>query len=147
MFGLSFTEVGVYLALAVLSPVGTTVAAGAFIVLIRPDHFLVRRRGLRRRIQSPPLGVLYVLGKNLAGAVLVVLGILLAVPGVPGQGILTILVGLLMLDIPGKRRLELAIVRRPAVLRTINRLRARYQRAPLDVANARDSEPPSEPGN
>jgi hypothetical protein len=144
MFGLTPTEMGVYLALAIVSTVGTTVAAGAFIVLIRPNHFLVRRRGLRRRIQSPALGVLYVVGKNLAGAVLVVLGILLAIPGVPGQGILTILVGLLMLDIPGKRRLELAIVRRPAVLHTINRLRARYHRAPLDVENARDSEPPSE---
>jgi len=147
MFGLTSAEIGVYLALAVLSTVGTTVAAGAFLVLIPPDHFLVRRRGLRRRIESPALGVLYLLGKNLAGAVLVVLGILLAVPGVPGQGILTILVGLLLLDIPGKRRLELGIVRRPPVLRTINRLRARYHRAPLDVENARDSEPPSEPGS
>ena len=51
----------------------------------------------------------------------------------PGQGLLTILVGLLMLDIPGKRRLELAIVRRGPVLGSINKLRARFRRPPLRV--------------
>ena len=72
-------------------------------------------------------------GKNLLGAVLVVVGAVLVIPGVPGQGLLTILIGLLLLDIPGKRRLELAIVRRPRVLRTINKLRKHYAKPPLVV--------------
>lgn len=69
--------------------------------------------------------------KNIFGAFLVVLGILLSLPGVPGQGILTILLGLIMLDIPGKRPLEARIIQRPAVLSAINRLRARYSKPPL----------------
>src|SRR3954469_24372419 len=44
--------------------------------------------------------------KNLIGVVLVILGIIMSLPGVPGQGILTILLGLMLLDVPGKRRLE-----------------------------------------
>ena len=41
-----------------------------------------------------------VIGKNLLGTVLVLLGILMSIPGVPGQGILTILLGVMLLDFP-----------------------------------------------
>ena len=74
-----------------------------------------------------------VIAKNLFGVFLVLLGIVLSLPGVPGQGILTILLGLIMIDIPGKRPLEARIIQRPAVLSAINRLRAKYEREPLDV--------------
>lgn len=74
-----------------------------------------------------------VLGKNILGAFLVVLGILLSLPGVPGQGLLTILLGLIMLDIPGKRPLEARIIKRPAILSSVNSLRARYGRPPFQV--------------
>jgi hypothetical protein len=69
--------------------------------------------------------------KNVLGIVLIILGILLSLPGVPGQGILTILLGLIMLDIPGKRPLEAKIIQQPKVLAAINSLRARYHKAPL----------------
>jgi hypothetical protein len=71
--------------------------------------------------------------KNIVGVLLVALGIVLSLPGVPGQGILTILLGLVMLDIPGKRPLEARIVRRPAVLSSINKLRARFDKPPLEI--------------
>ena len=58
---------------------------------------------------------------------MVVVGMILALPGVPGQGLLTILIGLMLLDLPGKRRLERKIVGRPRILRTINRLRKRFR--------------------
>lgn len=74
-----------------------------------------------------------VAAKNIAGALLILLGILLSLPGVPGQGILTILLGLIMLDIPGKRPLEARIIKRPAVFSTINKLRARWDKPPLVV--------------
>ena len=53
--------------------------------------------------------------------------------GVPGQGILTILLGLIMLDIPGKQALEAWIIQQPKVLAAVNRLRAKYNRSPLVV--------------
>jgi hypothetical protein len=69
--------------------------------------------------------------KNLLGLFLVVLGIILSLPGVPGQGFLTILLGLIMLDIPGKRPLEAWIINRPAVLSAVNNFRAKYNKPPL----------------
>lgn len=69
--------------------------------------------------------------KNLLGVFLILLGLALSLPGVPGQGILTILLGLIMLDIPGKRPLEARIIQRPKVLSAINNLRARFGKPPL----------------
>jgi hypothetical protein len=69
--------------------------------------------------------------KNVFGATLVILGIIMSVPGVPGQGILTILLGLMLLDLPGKRRWEQKLVRRPKVLQTINQLRGKFGKPPL----------------
>ena len=74
-----------------------------------------------------------VIAKNLLGVLLIGLGIILSLPGVPGQGILTILLGLIMLDIPGKRPLESWIIKRPPVLSAVNNFRARYSKPPLIV--------------
>ncbi len=81
---------------------------------------------------SPVLRILWKVGKNLLGLVLVALGVLLSLPGIPGQGILTILIGLILLDFPGKRAVLRGLVARPAVLHTINRLRARFSRPPME---------------
>nr|ALS89127.1 sodium:dicarboxylate symporter family [uncultured bacterium] len=69
--------------------------------------------------------------KNVIGVVLIVLGIVMSLPGVPGQGILTILLGLMLVDLPGKRRWELKLVSRPKVLQTINQLRGKFGKPPL----------------
>ncbi|MEO7540091.1 MAG: hypothetical protein ABIV21_08685 [Pyrinomonadaceae bacterium] len=74
-----------------------------------------------------------VIGKNILGVFLIVLGILLSLPGVPGQGILTILLGLIMIDIPGKRPLEARIIKRPTVLAAINMLRQKYGKPVLEL--------------
>src|SRR4030095_5961454 len=71
--------------------------------------------------------------KNVFGIFLIVLGIILSLPGVPGQGILTILLGLIMMDIPGKRPIESWIIKRPAVLSAVNNFRAKYSKPPLVV--------------
>ncbi len=74
-----------------------------------------------------------VIVKNIFGVFLILLGIALSLPGVPGQGILTILLGLIMLDIPGKRPLEAKIIKRPTVLAAANKLRSRYNKPPLII--------------
>ena len=71
--------------------------------------------------------------KNLIGLLMIIAGIIMSLPGVPGQGILTILLGLVMMDIPGKRPFESRIVRIPSVLNSINKLRARYGKPPMVV--------------
>jgi hypothetical protein len=69
--------------------------------------------------------------KNAIGWVLIVIGLIMALPGVPGQGLLTLLIGLTIADFPGKHRLERAILARPGVLGRINAVRARFGRPPL----------------
>jgi hypothetical protein len=69
--------------------------------------------------------------KNLVGVVLLLLGILMSLPGVPGQGILTILLGIMLIDLPGKHRLEYKILSRPKVLEKINRWRHKFSKPPL----------------
>jgi len=72
-----------------------------------------------------------VVGKNIIGALLVIAGIIMLIG--PGQGILTILIGLIMMDIPGKRPLEAKLIKRPAVLSAVNKFRAKYGKPPLEV--------------
>ena len=81
--------------------------------------------------RHPVLRMVGVFLKNLLGLVLVGFGIVMSLPGVPGQGVLTILLGIMLLDFPGKRKLEVKLVGRPKVFRAINGLRARFDRPPL----------------
>jgi hypothetical protein len=69
--------------------------------------------------------------KNVLGAGFVGLGILLSLPGIPGPGIVTVLIGVVLLDFPAKRPLKRWLISRPLILRTINRLRLRYGKPPL----------------
>ena len=81
--------------------------------------------------RHPALRLAGQIAKNVVGFVLLVVGIILALPGVPGQGILTLLIGVMLLEFPGKRRFERAIVGRPHILAAINRLRQRFRKPPL----------------
>ena len=108
-------------------------AIGLVMVKIPPNYFSSHYQ--RDFLPGSPWLVRWgaVIAKNIAGFLLILLGIILSLPGVPGQGILTILLGLIFLDIPGKRPIEAKIIQRPAVLSAINKLRARYDKPPLVV--------------
>ena len=69
--------------------------------------------------------------KNIIGIFLILIGIVMTFPGVPGPGVLTILIGLIMIDIPGKRKAEALIIKRPTILTAVNNLRLRYKKPPL----------------
>lgn len=71
------------------------------------------------------------IARNVVGWVFVLVGLALLL--LPGQGLLTILIGVLLVDFPGKRSLERRIVARPAIHRLLDRMRARRGRPPLVV--------------
>jgi len=77
--------------------------------------------------------VLKIIGKNVAGWLLIALGIVLSLPGVPGQGLLTVLLGLMLVDFPGKHRLEQKLLSRPAIINSINGLRGRFGKPALEL--------------
>lgn len=116
----------------------TSIAVTIFVLIKLPDTYFKSSHGREFWVERHPLlrwGGLVV--KNLLGAFLVLLGVVMSLPGVPGQGVLTILLGVMLLDFPGKRNLELKLVSRPKVLRTINRIRGRFDRPPLQLDEAK----------
>ena len=74
-----------------------------------------------------------IIGKNLAGVILIVLGVVMSLPGIPGPGLVTILFGVMLVDFPGKRWLEHKLVSQPRVLKAINDLRKRFDKKPIKV--------------
>jgi hypothetical protein len=79
----------------------------SFILVKLPaDHFSKSRKTKFWAGPRPWLHALKVIGKNIGGWLLVALGIVLSLPGVPGQGLLTILLGVMLVDFPGKDRME-----------------------------------------
>ena len=90
------------------------------------------------RQRHPALRIGYHIIKNLLGVLFLGAGLIMLFA--PGQGVLTILLGLSLLEVPGKRALEIRILRQPAVLRTINRIRARAGRRPLQLPDGVEAE-------
>jgi hypothetical protein len=113
-----------------LVTLATVAVVAAVVVTLPADHFRTRRRPLRAP-GSSVRGTLARTSRNLLGLALMLVGVLLALPGIPGQGFLTVLIGLMLVDFPGRRRLERRLVAWPGVLATMNRVRARFGRPPL----------------
>ncbi len=106
----------------------TIAVVGLVVVNLPPTYFVdTSTRGTFRGVA----GWLWFVLRNLIGVALILLGAALSIPGVPGQGLLTMLVGVILVDFPGRRRLERWLIARPGVLVTLNRLRARWGKPPL----------------
>ncbi len=113
---------------------------GTLLVKLPANYFLDRHQRDLWIDQHPAVRWTGIILKNTAGVALIALGALLSLPGVPGQGLLTILLGVMLLDFPGKRRLERRIIGRPSVLHRVNRLRERFGKPPLVLAEASPAE-------
>lgn len=88
---------------------------------VRPHHVGHGRRSW--------LDWLWHIGKNVLGGIFVLAGIAMLV--LPGQGVLTILIGTLLMDFPRKKRFERWLVTRPGVLKVVNRMRQKRGHEPL----------------
>lgn len=115
---------------SVLSLIVGLVLVPLLILRIPTDYFVYKRRHVLATTGSHPLVHVVLTGaKNLLGAVFLVAGLALLV--LPGQGLITLFTGLLIMNYPGKFEFERWLVRRPHVLPALNWLRARYGRQPL----------------
>lgn len=99
----------------------------AIFVILPADYFVHRRSN----ITHPFLKLLWLILRNLLAFVLLVLGILMLF--LPGQGLLTILVALFFADFPGKRKLEIQLIKRPAVYKSINWIRHKANKPALEL--------------
>jgi len=118
-------------ALSGVALVATIIGVPWVVARLPSDYFNQPNRSVWRELNSEPLYVLVLSGlKNLLGAVLLLLGILMLVT--PGQGLLTLIAGMLLMNFPGKYQLERWLVSRPGVMRGLNWLRNRHGEPPFE---------------
>jgi len=98
------------------------------------DYFKSENRNLISSVQNsryPLLKLLFLITKNFFGVLLLLSGILMLV--LPGQGILTIITGLVFMDYPGKYKFERKLIRQKGVINSINWIRSRLSKPSLKV--------------
>ncbi len=108
----------------------TIVALPLIVKQLPADYFISEKREPAWRERKHPLlwGAI-TLAKNLLGLFLILVGIAMLV--LPGQGAVTILIGLASTNFPAKYALERRIVRQPAIGATLNKIRELTREPPL----------------
>ncbi len=112
------------LAFSVFSFLATLVTVPVILILLPEDYFCFpQRHRIHWKNRNRFLRLILLIVKNLLGIIFILLGILMLV--LPGQGLLTMVIGLVLLDFPGKYNVERWAVNRPSVLRAINWIRTK----------------------
>jgi len=92
-----------------------------WLVALIPSDYFIKKNNSEFRSNYPIFWLVSIIIKNLVGYTLIVGGILMLV--LPGQGLFTIFVGLMLSNYPGKFYIERKFIAIPSVLRAINWLR------------------------
>ena len=102
-----------------------------WLVSLIPSDYFINKKTSKFKSKYPIVWLVSMIIKNLIGYVLIICGILMLV--LPGQGLFTIFIGLMMSNYPGKYFIERKFIAIPSVLKTINWLRKRSNQEPLKV--------------
>lgn len=118
--------------LSIVSFFGTLVLVPVLVVNMPADYFVrENRRDHRPKPLHPVLRLVLIVGKNLLGLCLLLGGIVMIFT--PGQGLLSIAMGVVLMDFPGKFKLEKRVARNRPVIRSMNWIRRRWDKPPLVV--------------
>jgi hypothetical protein len=120
--------------LLLLSCVAGTAIVLAVLAVLPPTFFQDPKPSIAGKVAHPAVHWARLIGKNLLGVLAIAVGLLLALPGVPGPGLPIALVGIMLVSFPGKRRLVQKLLTVSQVLAGINALRARLGRPPFLIA-------------
>ncbi|HPC35842.1 MAG TPA: hypothetical protein P5268_09920 [Candidatus Marinimicrobia bacterium] len=113
--------------ISIITFFGTILLMVVLILMIPADYFSnPKRRKSYLITRRPLLGIILLTIKNLIGLIFLIVGFLLLF--MPGQGILTILIGVVLMNFPGKYRIERKLVKRPGILQGINKIRGKFNR-------------------
>ena len=129
--GWSTLDLAIAVAVVTVTSAVVSLVAVAVVLSRLPADYFVNPEARRPVDRHPVLKLVLVVFRNLLGWFLVLLGLLLSLPGIPGQGILTILMGVMLVDFPGKHTAERWLLTRRGVLTAVNALRARLRKPPL----------------
>ena len=94
-----------------------------------PSDYFIRKDISRFKTNNPLLWYLVLLIKNILGYSLIIGEIMMLV--LPGQGLFTIIIGLMLSNYPGKYYIEKRFVEIPAVFKSINWIRAKSNKPPI----------------
>lgn len=113
-----------------------TVVALPVVVMKLPEDYFVNetREPASQTRKHPILWAVISFAKNVLGVFLILVGIAMLV--LPGQGTVTILIGLAISNFPGKYAIEQRIASQPAVGATLNKLRELTGTPPLLMPTA-----------
>ena len=92
-----------------------------WLVALIPSDYFIKKNNSEFRSNYPIFWLVSIIIKNLVGYTLIIGGILMLV--LPGQGLFTIFVGLMLSNYPGKLYIERKFIAIPSILRAINWLR------------------------
>ncbi|URQ72362.1 hypothetical protein M9C84_00635 [SAR86 cluster bacterium] len=101
------------------------------ISIIPHNYFVDKKRVSLIKIKNPLMWLPIIIIKNSIGLVLILFGILMLI--LPGQGVLTIITGLIFLDYPGKFRFERSLVRNKLILNSMNWIRRKLDKPDLII--------------
>ncbi|MDB5291001.1 MAG: Chemotaxis protein methyltransferase CheR [Phycisphaerales bacterium] len=134
MLGWLHEHAGVLVAASIGASVALLLAVAVWAVRMPADYFVRDQEDAQRTVPRHPAlrMVLLVIG-NVAGFALAALGVLMTLPLVPGPGIVLVLIGLSLTSFPGKHKLQRRIITSHWVLAPLNRLRAAFNKPPLQV--------------
>ncbi len=106
-----------------------TLASVPFLLIHLPADYFSDKRQRKKAPDSSIKRLAWLIVKNILGWIVILAGIAMLV--LPGQGILTIVAGLMLVNFPGKYRFERRLISRPQVLNGVNRLREKAGKPPL----------------
>jgi hypothetical protein len=109
--------------------IGTLVAIPAILIRLPADYFQKHHHKPWFANHHPVIRMVGLLAKNVLGIIFLLAGIAMLV--LPGQGLLTIILGILFIDFPGKHRLENKLIQHPKILKAINALRKKAGKPPF----------------
>lgn len=117
---------------SVIGFIGSLIAIPLILVRLPADYFDTRTPRHWMKDHHPVLRLFGSVVKNVVGAVFLLAGF--AMLFLPGQGLLTMLIGISLMDFPKKRELEAKMVGQPTLLSVINGMRRQFDKPPLTLA-------------
>jgi hypothetical protein len=94
------------------------------------DYFLVHATIVEQRHKRhPAIALLIKIIRNVLGSFLLLAGFLMLF--LPGQGVLTMLIGISLLDVPGRKKVIDSLIHRPALQHALNWMRKKTGRPPF----------------
>lgn len=119
-------------AVSIIGFMGSLIAIPWILIRLPSDYFDMRVPRHWMKDHHPLLRMIGLIVKNIIGVIFLIAGFLMLF--LPGQGVLTMLIGISFMDFPRKRMLEARLVGQPTLFNAINAMRHKFNKRPLTLS-------------